>query len=241
MKKHVIVTGGSRGLGLQIVGHLLANKYSVSVLSRNLSYELEQLILNYPKYLDHYQVDFRQESSYFTLFDKVKNTHKIIYGLVNNAAIAYDNLLLTQSSDQISDMIKVNVEAVIFLTQQIAKNMILNRKGRIVFISSIASQKSFPGLASYSACKGAIDSFSRVLARELGYRNITVNTVASGFLLTDMSSRLSEAQKEKIKKRTSLKRFVTLEEVSSAVNFLLSEGASGITGTSLVVDGGNLN
>lgn len=164
-----------------------------------------------------------------------------IYGLVNNAGIAYDEIATNAKLEPLEKMFRVNVFSPIILTKYILRDMLLNEiKGSIVHISSVCAHTGYKGLSMYSATKAAIEAFSKTVAREFGSRKIRSNCVAPGFMETDMSKTLNSEQKDRIYLRTSLKEETNLESVSNTVKFLLSEESYSITGQVIHVDNGTI-
>ena len=163
---------------------------------------------------------------------------KPLYGLVNNAAIVQDGLLVNLSTSSIEQMISTNLTATILLTRYVAKKMIRSRRGRIINISSIAARRAYRGLTVYSATKAGLEGFTRTLAAELGRRSITVNAIAPGYLETDMTANLNNRQKFDIRQRIPLGEFCDVHDVSRMVLYLLSPAARTITGTVVTIDGG---
>jgi len=162
-----------------------------------------------------------------------------IWGLVNNAGMARDGVLATLPEVDIETMIAVNLTGSITAARAFLRTKLERRgPGRIVNISSIIGQRGFTGLSAYSATKAGLDGFTRSLAREVGRLRITVNSVAPGYLDTDMSETLTAGQREQIVRRTPLGRLGKAEDVVPVVRFLLSDEAAFVTGQTLVVDGG---
>jgi 3-oxoacyl-[acyl-carrier protein] reductase len=170
---------------------------------------------------------------------QVTTMHGPIYGLINNAALGYDGVLATMHESQIGEMLRVNVEAPILLAKYCSRSMLLQRKGRIVNVSSIIASTGFSGLSVYGASKSALSGLTRSLSRELGKAGITVNTLAPGYMATEMTVGLQGEKLEAIRRRSPLGRLATVEEAASAVAFLLSADASSITGATLTVDAGS--
>jgi 3-oxoacyl-[acyl-carrier protein] reductase len=158
--------------------------------------------------------------------------------LVNNAGVARDGVLALFRDEDIDQVIDLNLRATIHITRLVARRMLTQHSGRIVNISSIVGLSGYRGLSVYSATKAALDGFTRAMARELGSKGITVNSVAPGYLRTEMSHGLDEAQLVQISRRTPAGRLGEPEDVAAAVRFLVSSEAGFISGHVLVVDGG---
>ena len=226
--KKVLVTGGNRGIGKGIVEGFLDNGNEVLATCRDAS--------KFPFENDKLTVAELDISA----ADSVENFKKTVddFGpeiLVNNAGITKDNIFLRMSDDEWLDVINTNLTGTFRVTKLVAKGMLKQKWGRIVNISSISGMMGNPGQANYSASKSGIDGFTRSLAKELGSRNITVNSIAPGFISTDMTEDLPN---EDLVKNIPLGRMGNVEDVASLVMFLSSEDANYITGQTLVVDGG---
>jgi 3-oxoacyl-[acyl-carrier protein] reductase len=161
-----------------------------------------------------------------------------IYGLVNNAAFGFDGVLATMHNSEIERLIRLNTLSPIVLTKYIARNMMSDGGGHIVNIASIIGFTGYSGLSVYGATKASMIGFTRSLAREVGRLGINVNAVAPGFMDTGMTEGIGSDRREQISRRSALRRFVRVEDVASAVEFLLGEKAKNITGTVLTVDAG---
>ena len=155
--------------------------------------------------------------------------------LINNAGITKDNLFLRMTEDDWAEVIDTNLNSVFRMTKLVVRGMLKKKWGRIINISSISGSMGNPGQTNYSASKAGVEAFSRSLAKELGSRNITVNSVAPGFIQTDMTQGLID---EEITKKIPLQRVGSVEDVASLINFLVSEESNYITGQTLIVDGG---
>jgi len=238
--RSVLVTGGSRGLGAAIVQSFLDGGDNVTTCSRAPSPEIERWRADRSLVgrFHHEQVDLvdRQECTAFVhqAFERFGGVDV----LVNNAGLARDGVLGLVHDDDIDAVIDLNLKATVHVTKLVVRRMLAHGSGRIVNISSIVGRSGYRGLSVYGATKAALDGFTRALARELGSRGITVNSVAPGYLRTEMTHGLVETQLDQIARRTPVGRLGEPADVVAAVQFLTSPGASFITGHVLVVDGG---
>lgn len=238
-KLTVIVSGGSKGLGKGIIQYLLDHDYQVATFSRQETSFIREIFKS--KHKDNFYWESLDASNHLNLNKFVKNIVSRfgkIDALINNVGMAVDALLTLTPSDAISKTLNVNLESVIRLTQACVKHMLPKKEGVIINISSIIGIRGYSGLSIYSATKAGLDAFTRSLSRELGARGIRVNSVAPGYLETDMSSSLSNAQLQQIKRRTPLGRLGKVDDIVGAIQFLLSPASKFITGQTLVIDGG---
>jgi 3-oxoacyl-[acyl-carrier protein] reductase len=238
MKKLVVVSGASRGLGLAICRQLLQAGYSVLALARTHSEDLQQLQQQHPE-LHFIATDLAELETIPALCSRLVKTFGRPYALINNAAVGYDGVLATMHNSEISSLLNINIQAPILLCKYLLRPMLLNQTGRIVNISSIIARTGFNGLSVYAASKAALEGFSKSLAREVGKAGITVNCVAPGYMQTEMTQSLQGEKLESIKRRSPLGRLATPDDAAGAVVYLLSEQASAITGTVITVDGGS--
>jgi 3-oxoacyl-[acyl-carrier protein] reductase len=236
----VIVSGGSKGLGRGLVEALLADGHVVATFSRSATPFVEDRMRADPEHRTFWwdAVDATDSERVRKFVHAVRERYGRIDGLVNNAGVAVEGVLPLVREDDVRKVIATNLEATIQLAQATSRVMLAQRSGSIVNISSIVGLRGYAGLSIYSATKGALDAFTRSLARELGPRGIRVNSLAPGYLETDLSATLDAEQKAQIVRRTPLGRLGTAEDVAGAVSFLLSRAARHITGITLVVDGG---
>lgn len=242
-RRHVIVTGGSRGLGAQMVSGLLADGYRVSTCSRSKSESIESL-LAHPEYGSRFfwgscSVGEADEVDAFIKAAVEQAGSDGLWGVVNNAGIAQAGILASFPNAESEKIIRINLLGALQVARACAPHLMRSKQGgRIINISSIIGSRGYNGLAAYSASKAGMDGMTRALARELGRRQVTVNSVAPGYVKTEMSSTLTPAQLTQIVNRTPLGRLASEEDILNAVRFLLSNGAGMITGQTLLVDGG---
>jgi len=164
-----------------------------------------------------------------------------LHGYVNNAAIAYDDIVTNINYESLLNMYNVNVFAPMMITKYVIRQFLLhNIKGSIVHLSSISVHTGYKGLAMYASSKGALEAFSKNTAREWGEKCVRSNTLVAGFMETDMSATLTDDQKDRIYKRTSMKIPTTTKSVAETITFLLSDGAESITGQNIHVDSGTI-
>ena len=238
--KNVLVTGGTRGLGLAMAVRLAREGYRVIATGRSLSEELSYAMGGEAGANIVFEpLDLGERAGLHGFMGTLTKSYGPLYGLVNNAAVAHDGVLATMHESEIEETIAVNVTATILLTKYAVRSMLVAGEGRIVNVSSIIGETGFNGLSVYGASKAALIGFTRSLARELGRAGITVNALAPGYMATRMSAGLAPEQVETIVRRTPMRRLVTADEVAGAVSFLLGPDAAMITGTVLTVDGGS--
>jgi 3-oxoacyl-[acyl-carrier protein] reductase len=231
-----MVSGGSRGLGAALVQRLLSDGHTVATFSRARTRRIDEWSGS-----DRFvwaELDATDHTALSRFVTAVVKRFGPLDALVNNAAIGGDGIFTTMSLDDIHRLLAVNLEAALLLTRACAKSMLVAGRGRIVNISSVNAIRGHSGVAVYSATKAAMDGFTRSLAKELGPRGIRVNSLAPGYLETEMTDKLTAEQKARIARRTPLGRLGTVADVVGAIHFLLGPDADFITGQTLVVDGG---
>ena len=236
--KVILVTGANRGIGLNIIQRLNNDGYTVIGTSRTddganiISQEINS---NGGKGL---KMDVTNQESINSAIKNIQDEYGALYGLVNNAGITNDNLLMRMTDEQWSSVIETNLTSIYRVTKSIVKDMMKARQGRIVNIGSIVGMMGNAGQSNYSASKSGLLGFTKSLARELSSRNINVNSISPGFIDTDMTKALSDDQIDNLSKNIPLGRIAESSEVSSVVSFLLSDDSSYITGENINVNGG---
>lgn len=241
MTRVCVVSGGTRGLGRVIVESFLEDPdFVVATFSRSQTPFIEEL-QSRPDcskrfYFD--SVDIGNSEAVRQFIQDVEQRFAAVDTLVNNAGIALPGVLALQSEQEVERLLKTNLFGTISLTKACVRQMLRKSWGRIVNISSVVGLSGYRGLSAYSTTKAGLDGFTRSLARELGSRHITVNSVAPGFLETEMSHGLTERQRAQIVRRTPAGRLGKAEDVVPLIRFLCSEQGGFITGQTIVVDGG---
>jgi 3-oxoacyl-[acyl-carrier protein] reductase len=237
-ERNILVSGGSRGVGLAIAKKLAAEGYRVFALARNESDDLKAAMAAHVS-LHFVPYDLSETGGIADLLRAFKVEHGPLYGLVNNAALGTSGLLSNMHNADIERLVRLNILSPITLSKYAVRAMMTAGEGRIVNISSIIASTGYSGLSVYGATKASLLGFTRSLAREVGGMNITVNAVAPGFMNTDMTAGMKDDQTAKIAARSALKRLVDVEDVAGAVSYLMSAAARNVTGTVLTVDAGN--
>jgi 3-oxoacyl-[acyl-carrier protein] reductase len=245
-KKVAIVTGGSRGLGLATIERLLQAGYRVATCSRKASAEIERLTDAHGPSgsFTWFCAEVGDEASEAAFFQAATDWAGSdgLYALVNNAAITGEGVLATFPNADSQRILEVNLLGCLRLARLTLRKLLQQRTaGRIVNVSSIVGLRGYTGLSAYAASKAGLDALTRTLTRENGRRGITVNSVAPGYLETELSATLRPHQRAQIVNRTPLGRLGTVDDIAPVIGFLLSEDAAFITGQTIVVDGGITN
>ena len=237
MNKNIIVTGARRGLGLAITQRLAADGYNVIAVARSESVELNTLYEGKNVFFERFDLSETEHiHQWCTMLTK---RYGRIYGLINNAAIGNDGVLTTMHENDIAQLLLVNLQSPIILSKYISRSMLLNGSGRIINISSIIASTGFSGLSVYAATKAGLIGFTKSLSRELGKANITVNCIAPGYMETDMTQGIATEKLSSIKRRSPSGKLAGVNDVAASVSFLLGEGGSMITGTTITIDAGS--
>ncbi len=241
-RRTVLVTGGSRGLGLGLACKLSAAGYGVIAVARKQTKPLADAIAQ--------AKGSKQGPLHFVAFDlgkvdeipdfvrSLRQEFGPLFGLVNNAAVGHDGALALMHNSQIEELVRLNTLSPIVLTKYVVRSMLSERSGRIVNVASIIGFTGYSGLSVYAATKASMLGFTRSLAREVGRLGINVNAVAPGFLDTEMTHGLAGEQRQQVIRRSALRRLAEVDDVAEAVAFLLSDKARNISGTVLTVDAG---
>jgi len=241
--RNIIVTGGSRGLGLAIAGKLAQSGYRVVAIARK---QTDSLLTAIEQSDGGNSGSIRFVSFDLGAIEEIPNLVRMlrkdigpIHGLVNNAAVGFDGALAIMHNSQIDQLVRLNTLSPIILTKYVVRSMMADGGGRIVNVASIVGFTGYTGLSVYGATKASMIGFTRSLAREVGRRGVNVNAVAPGFLDTQMTQSLDEDQRNQIARRSALRRLATVQDVADAVEFLLDDRSQSITGTVLTIDAGS--
>ena len=183
-------------------------------------------------------LDVASSESVDAVLEQIQKDFGAVAILVNNAGITRDNLMLRMKDEEWFDVINTNLNSLFRLSKAVLRGMTKARWGRIISIGSVVGAMGNAGQANYAAAKAGLEGFSRALAREVGSRSITVNSVAPGFIDTDMTRELPEAQREALLTQIPLGRLGQAEEIAKVVGFLASDGAAYVTGATVPVNGG---
>lgn len=239
---NVIVTGASRGLGLTMAQELAANGYCVTGVARQISAELssaiEEVQARQAGALHFVAADLSKIEEIPEMINRIRKETGEIYGLVNNAGIGPDGVLVSMPIFKIQELVQLNTLSPLVLTKFVLRSMLVHGEGRIINISSIVSFSGHPGLAAYAATKSSMIGFTRSLARETGRLNITVNAVAPGFIETQMTAGMAAEEKSRIARHSALQRLTEPKDIAAAVTFLMGKAGRNITGTILTIDAG---
>ncbi len=241
--RNVIVTGASRGLGLEICKGLVTEGYHVIGVARQATPQLQAAMDSAAQgeagALSFRACDLAQTSHLGAFVGALRKEFGPVYGLVNNAGLGTPGILSLMRDDQIEALMRLNTLSPVLMSKYVLRSMMTQRQGRIINMASVVATTGYAGLSAYSATKAALLGFTRSLAREVGPLNITVNAIAPGFIDTEMTRALDGEARDQIVRRSALKRLVSSEDVAGAVLYLLSDKAHNITGITLTVDAGN--
>ncbi len=232
--KTALVTGASRGIGKAIAEKLQADNYRVLGTATSES-GVDTLNSNG---IEGHLLDLNSKDSIENFWSKLESDNKTISVLVNNAGITRDNIILRMSDEEWSDIMNVHLYGTFQLSKRALKMMLKNKWGRIINISSASASIGNRGQSNYAAAKAGVEAFTKSLAKEVGKRDITINSVAPGFISTDMTENNKGVNADYLVKEIPLGRFGKPEEVASLISFMCSDGASYITGQTIHINGG---
>jgi 3-oxoacyl-[acyl-carrier protein] reductase len=240
--RNVLVTGASRGLGLGVARKLSQTGFQVVAVARNKSKEVTEAIAEAERGsggpVHFVPFDLGNVDQIPALVQNLRTQFGPLYGLVNNAAVGHDGALAMMHNSKIEELVRLNTFSPIVLTKYVVRSMMSEGTGRIVNVASIIAFTGYSGLSAYAATKASMLGFTRSLAREVGRLGINVNAVAPGFLDTEMTHGLVGEQKQRVVRRSALRRLAEIEDVANAVEFLLGDGGRNMSGTVLTIDAG---
>jgi 3-oxoacyl-[acyl-carrier protein] reductase len=238
--KTVLVTGGSRGIGKSISITLSKNHHVVVgyVNSEDKAVEVVKEITEAGGNANILEIDISNKESVDNAFSAIEDAYGSIDILINNAGVTKDNILPRMKEEDWLDVIQTNLTGSFYTSQRAIKQMMKNKWGRIIFISSVVGISGNQGQANYAASKAGLIGLAKSISKELGSRNITSNVVAPGYIETDMTSFLDDENKENIIEQLSIKRIGKPEDISNVVAFLCNNESEYITGQVIPVDGG---
>jgi 3-oxoacyl-[acyl-carrier protein] reductase len=240
---NVLVTGGSRGIGLAISRRIAKAGYKAIAVARRESDELKNAIREISQGGTgslHFRAFDLSEIDAIPAFVKgLRDEFGPLYGLINNAGIGTEGLLANMHNTEIEALVRLNITSPIVLTKYVVRHMMADGAGRIVNMSSIIATTGYNGLSVYGATKAAATGFTRSLAREVGRTGITVNAIAPGFVDTELTQSLSDDQRQRIAGRSALRRLPEADDVARMVEYLLGDGGRNVTGSVLTIDAGN--
>jgi len=239
--RNVVVTGGSRGLGLGIAARLARSGYNVVAVARKPSEQLDEAVreVNGAGTLHFQAFDLADVSGIPALVATMRKKFGALYGLVNNAGIGTSGLLATMHNSEIEKLIRLNTLSPIILTKYVVRAMMADGAGRVVNVASVVGFSGYSGLSVYSTTKAGLIGFTKSLAREVGKVGVNVNAVAPGFVDTEMTHGMDEGDRNRVVRRSALRRLAEVDDIAQSVEFLLGDGARNITGTVLTVDAGS--
>ena len=239
MTKKIFITGGSGGIGSSICS-MFINKGFTLVLTSSSEDKMIQLKEKYGDSHYYYKTDLSDAKTLQTSLDKISTEHKDISIIVNNAGKTHDNLVFRMKSSQWSEVIQTNLNSNYQIIKSLLPNMLTNKYGKIIGISSIVGTTGNPGQANYVASKSGLIGLYKSIALEVAKRNINVNIISPGFISTSMTDKLNDEQKKSYLSRIPMMRFGNPNDIANLVFFLSSEESSYITGQNFHINGGML-
>jgi 3-oxoacyl-[acyl-carrier protein] reductase len=237
--KKILITGASGGIGSSIADKFLSNKYEM-ILTSSSSTNLSKLKQKYGNNHHYYVLDFKNPDENNIILKKISEEHQDLNIIVNNAGITDDSLLLRMKTDQWNNVIQANLSSNFTIIKALLPNMIKNKSGNIIGVSSVVATSGNPGQSNYVAAKSGMIGFYKSIALEVASRNINVNVVSPGFIISPMTEKLNDKQKNVVLEKIPMKRFGESNEVADLVYFLSSDQSRYITGQNIHINGGML-
>tara|TARA_B100000963_G_C22562592_1_gene642126 strand:+ start:136 stop:861 length:726 start_codon:yes stop_codon:yes gene_type:complete len=237
MNKKIFITGSTGGIGKAICEKFLSENFKL-ILTSSSEKKIDELKKIYGDKNFYYQLNISSEESITKCTDDIINNHKDLGVIVNNAGITEDNLLLRMKSDQWNNVINTNLNSNYHIIKSLLPIMLANRYGKIIGISSVIASTGNPGQSNYAASKSGMIGFYKSVAHEVAKRNINVNTVSPGYIITPMTNKLNDTQKSQILSKIPMNKFGTPADVANLVYFLSTSESSYITGQNFNVNGG---
>ena len=241
--KNIIITGSSKGIGKNLAINFFNNNSNIFLISRNIK-KLNEIKKDLNSKNSHDQIikcfegDIANKSQISEIFKEIHSNHNSIDVLINNAGITKDNLIIRMKDEEWDDVINTNLTGTFNCCKIVSKYMVKQRSGKIINISSIIAQIGNPGQSNYSASKAGIIGLTKSLAKELAPKNINVNAINPGYIISDMTDNLNENKKNDFLTKIPLKRFGEAQDISQLALFLSSKKSNYITGQSINIDGG---
>ncbi len=237
--KKVFITGASGGIGKSICQKFL-DKNFILILTSSSDDKLKILRDTYGTNHFYYKIDLSNETSIMQCTNDIALKHKDLSVIINNGGITEDNLILRMKSEMWSNVIKTNLDSSYHIIKSLLPNMISNKYGKIIGISSVVATTGNPGQSNYVASKSGMIGLYKSIAHEVAKRNINVNIVSPGFISSDMTNKLNDNQKNDILMKIPMKKFGSPDDVANLVYFLSSDESSYITGQNFNINGGML-
>jgi len=237
--KKILITGASGGIGSSIANKFLKNKYEM-ILTSSSDSSLSKLKEKYGNNNHYYILDFNNPDENYIILKKISEEHQDLNIIVNNAGITDDSLLLRMKTDQWNKVIQANLSSNFTIIKALLPNMIKNKSGNIIGVSSVVATSGNPGQSNYVAAKSGMIGFYKSIALEVASRNINVNIVSPGFIISPMTDKLNDKQKNIILEKIPMKRFGESNEIADLVYFLSSDQSRYITGQNIHINGGML-
>jgi len=237
--KKILITGASGGIGSSIADKFLTNNYEM-ILTSSSETTLSKLKQKYGNNHHYYVLDFKNLDENNIILKKISEEHQDLNIIVNNAGITDDSLLLRMKTDQWNNVIQANLSSNFTIIKALLPNMIKNKSGNIIGISSVVATSGNPGQSNYVAAKSGMIGFYKSIALEVASRNINVNIVSPGFIISPMTDKLNDKQKNVILEKIPMKRFGDSNEIADLVYFLSSDKSKYITGQNIHINGGML-